>query len=145
MHGDGRAHTCAHAGMWAHAYDTAGTQTDTDLLSPPDLVKQDSGALCAFCPGEHPVKKKCARGGCAGREGEARRRPASPDNSIVNLRSHPAAKQVWFSGGRRGRARGHARPIFAEDVLGCAVNVRASESRVEGRELKGLTAKARCC
>lgn len=32
-------HTQIHTGMWAHAYTMAGTQTDTDLLSLPILVK----------------------------------------------------------------------------------------------------------
>lgn len=32
-------HTRTHTGIWAHAYTMAGTQTDTDLLSLPNLVK----------------------------------------------------------------------------------------------------------
>lgn len=32
-------HWHTHTGMWAHAYTMAGTQTDTDLLCLPNLVK----------------------------------------------------------------------------------------------------------
>ena len=41
------AHTQTHTGMWAHAYTMAGTQTDTDLLSLPNLVK---GTVNLFVP-----------------------------------------------------------------------------------------------